>query len=220
MRPQLADASSVVRAIGWLPSRSPRLYGARIRLDAGSGIAALETIIVLVALVLLAVPVGVVIALVWIAGLRRRVAALEQRLAQWQGSGAGPADAQAQAPADAQGRAWERPDEAPAAGTGRASWLTAIFRGTAPPMQRVRTTVGMRRARITRRLVCLPRRCRRHCRRRRLQMRWRAVQSRRRNVPARKRRQRAPSRRNRNRHNRNRPSFRPRPAPSREQPAP
>ncbi|WP_372359829.1 DUF2339 domain-containing protein [Xanthomonas sp. NCPPB 3569] len=72
----------------------------------------------LVALVLLAVPVGVVIALVWIAGLRRRVAALEQRLAQWQGSGAGRADAQAQAPADAQGRAWERPDEAPAAGTG------------------------------------------------------------------------------------------------------
>ncbi len=72
----------------------------------------------LVALVLLAVPVGVVIALVWIAGLRRRVAALEQRLAQWQGSGAGRADAPAQAPADAQGRAWERPDEAPAAGTG------------------------------------------------------------------------------------------------------
>ncbi|WP_025989477.1 DUF2339 domain-containing protein [Xanthomonas phaseoli] len=78
----------------------------------------METIIVLVALVLLAVPVGVVIALVWIAGLRRRVAALEQRLAQWQGSGAGRADAPAQAPADAQGRAWERPDEAPAAGTG------------------------------------------------------------------------------------------------------
>ncbi|RXE05115.1 hypothetical protein DB804_24285, partial [Xanthomonas perforans] len=62
----------------------------------------METIIVLVALVLLAVPVGVVIALVWMAGLRRRVAALEQRLAQWQRSGAGPADAPAQAPADAQ----------------------------------------------------------------------------------------------------------------------
>ncbi|MGQ9449383.1 DUF2339 domain-containing protein [Xanthomonas citri pv. bilvae] len=72
----------------------------------------------LVALVLLAVPVGVVIALVWIAGLRRRVAALEQRLAQWQSSGAGPADAPAQAPADAQGRAWEQPDVASDVGAG------------------------------------------------------------------------------------------------------
>ncbi|WP_445808644.1 DUF2339 domain-containing protein [Xanthomonas citri] len=78
----------------------------------------METIIVLVALVLLAVPVGVVIALVWIAGLRRRVAALEQRLAQWQSSGAGPADAPAQAPADAQGRAWEQPDVASDVGAG------------------------------------------------------------------------------------------------------
>ncbi|WP_134959492.1 DUF2339 domain-containing protein, partial [Xanthomonas citri] len=78
----------------------------------------METIIVLVALVLLAVPVGVVIALVWIAGLRRRVAALEQRLAQWQSSGAGPADAPAQAPTDAQGRAWEQPDVASDVGAG------------------------------------------------------------------------------------------------------
>ncbi|WP_425529603.1 hypothetical protein, partial [Xanthomonas citri] len=72
----------------------------------------------MVALVLLAVPVGVVIALVWIAGLRRRVAALEQRLAQWQSSGAGPADAPAQAPTDAQGRAWEQPDVASDVGAG------------------------------------------------------------------------------------------------------
>ncbi|SUZ28754.1 DUF2339 domain-containing protein [Xanthomonas euroxanthea] len=51
--------------------------------------------IVSVVLLLLAVPVGLVIALVWIAGLRRRVDALEQRLAQWQASGAGGADAAA-----------------------------------------------------------------------------------------------------------------------------
>lgn len=56
---------------------------------------ALETMIVSVVLLLLAVPVGLVIALVWIAGLRRRVDALEQRLAQWQASGAGGADAAA-----------------------------------------------------------------------------------------------------------------------------
>ncbi|TWR12140.1 hypothetical protein FQJ95_25070, partial [Xanthomonas vasicola] len=43
------------------------------------GVGALETIIVLAVLVLLAVPVGVVVALVWIAGLRRRVVVLEQR---------------------------------------------------------------------------------------------------------------------------------------------
>lgn len=96
-----------------LPSRGPRLYGSRIRLDAGSGIAALETMIVLVALVLLAVPVGVVVALVWIAGLRRRVETLEQRLAQWQaGTGEG-ADARTDASVDAQGRAWEQPGAAP-----------------------------------------------------------------------------------------------------------
>ncbi|RYF00042.1 MAG: DUF2339 domain-containing protein, partial [Oxalobacteraceae bacterium] len=62
----------------------------------------------LVVLLLLAVPVGLVIALVWIAGLRRRVGALEQRLAQWQASGAGGADAAAvhrQAPAPV--NAWE-----------------------------------------------------------------------------------------------------------------
>ncbi|RBD06357.1 hypothetical protein BRM79_20160, partial [Xanthomonas oryzae pv. oryzae] len=45
------------------------------------GVGALETIIVLAALVLIAVPVGVVVALVWIARLRRRVSSLEQRLA-------------------------------------------------------------------------------------------------------------------------------------------
>ncbi|CAE1138326.1 DUF2339 domain-containing protein [Xanthomonas euroxanthea] len=55
----------------------------------------METMIVSVVLLLLAVPVGLVIALVWIAGLRRRVDALEQRLAQWQASGAGGADAAA-----------------------------------------------------------------------------------------------------------------------------
>ncbi|MCC8538587.1 DUF2339 domain-containing protein [Xanthomonas axonopodis pv. poinsettiicola] len=50
----------------------------------------MEALIGLVALLLLAVPVGVVIALVWIAALRRRVDVLEQRLAHWQ---AGAADA-------------------------------------------------------------------------------------------------------------------------------
>ncbi|AZR23851.1 DUF2339 domain-containing protein [Xanthomonas vasicola] len=74
----------------------------------------METIIVLAVLVLLAVPVGVVVALVWIAGLRRRVVVLEQRLAQWQTGTAeradAPAQAPAQAPAYAPGRAWERPE--------------------------------------------------------------------------------------------------------------
>nr|WP_208411936.1 DUF2339 domain-containing protein [Xanthomonas euroxanthea] len=55
----------------------------------------METMIVSVVLLLLAAPVGLVIALVWIAGLRRRMDALEQRLAQWQASGAGGADAAA-----------------------------------------------------------------------------------------------------------------------------
>ncbi|WP_431049341.1 DUF2339 domain-containing protein [Xanthomonas oryzae] len=66
----------------------------------------METIIVLAALVLIAVPVGVVVALVWIARLRRRVSSLEQRLAQWQAGTAERADA----PAYAQGRTWERPE--------------------------------------------------------------------------------------------------------------
>lgn len=70
------------------------------------GVGALETIIVLAALVLIAVPVGVVVALVWIARLRRRVSSLEQRLAQWQAGTAERADA----PAYAQGRTWERPE--------------------------------------------------------------------------------------------------------------
>ncbi|WP_349655891.1 DUF2339 domain-containing protein [Xanthomonas sp. 10-10] len=68
----------------------------------------METIIVLVALLLLAVPVGVVIALVWIAGLRRRVDALEQRLAQWQAGIAPAADRPVSAPADAWGQPGDR----------------------------------------------------------------------------------------------------------------
>ncbi len=184
------------------------------------GVAALETIIVLVALVLLAVPVGVVIALVWIAGLRRRVAALEQRLAQWQSSGAERADAPAQAPADAQGRAWERPDEAPDVGAGPGSVADRDLPGYRAS-DAARQDVGWDAPGADHQgLVCLARRCRRHCRCRHLQMRWRAVQSWGRNVPARKRRQRALSRRNRNRHKRNHPSFQPRPAPSRARPAP
>lgn len=66
--------------------------------------------IVTVVLLLLAVPVGLVIALVWIAGLRRRVDALEQRLAQWQASGAAGADAAAvhsSAPTPSPAGAWE-----------------------------------------------------------------------------------------------------------------
>lgn len=51
----------------------------------------------LVLLFLLAVPVGLAIALVWIAVLRRRVDALEQRLVQWQSSGAGARTADAAA---------------------------------------------------------------------------------------------------------------------------
>ncbi|KGU38062.1 hypothetical protein NY97_21540 [Xanthomonas citri pv. fuscans] len=81
----------------------------------------------LVALVLLAVPVAVVIALVWIAGLRRRVAALEQRLAQWQSSGVERADAPAQATADAQGRAWEQPDVASGVGAGPGASVCRIL---------------------------------------------------------------------------------------------
>ncbi|WP_425519208.1 DUF2339 domain-containing protein [Xanthomonas arboricola] len=70
--------------------------------------------IVTVVLLLLAVPVGLVIALVWIAGLRRRVDALEQQLAQWQASGAAGADAAAvhrSAPTPSPAGAWE-PQEA------------------------------------------------------------------------------------------------------------
>ncbi|WP_415916349.1 DUF2339 domain-containing protein [Xanthomonas arboricola] len=70
----------------------------------------METMIVTVVLLLLAVPVGLVIALVWIAGLRRRVDALEQRLAQWQASGAAGADAAAvhsSAPTPSPAGAWE-----------------------------------------------------------------------------------------------------------------
>lgn len=66
--------------------------------------------IVTVVLLLLAVPVGLVIALVWIAGLRRRVDALEQRLAQWQASGAAGVDAAAvhiSAPTPSPAGAWE-----------------------------------------------------------------------------------------------------------------
>ncbi|WP_425445626.1 DUF2339 domain-containing protein [Xanthomonas pisi] len=69
----------------------------------------------LVALLLLAVPVGVVIALVWIAGLRRRVDALEQRLAQWQ-AGNAPADTVAHA-ADA----WGQPGNRSASGMSTSS---------------------------------------------------------------------------------------------------
>ncbi|WP_184620556.1 DUF2339 domain-containing protein [Xanthomonas sp. 3058] len=65
---------------------------------------------VVVALVLLAVPVGLVIALVWVVGLRRRVDALEQRLAQWQAaSDAGIAGTTGRTSAQRQGREWEPP---------------------------------------------------------------------------------------------------------------
>ncbi|MCE4359908.1 DUF2339 domain-containing protein, partial [Xanthomonas hortorum] len=69
----------------------------------------------LVVLFLLALPVGLVIALVWIAGLRRRVDSLEQRLAQWQASGvgAGAADAAAvHTPMPTPFRTWEPQQDA------------------------------------------------------------------------------------------------------------
>ncbi|MBB5863217.1 putative membrane protein [Xanthomonas arboricola] len=70
----------------------------------------METMFVVVALVLLAVPVGLVIALVWVVGLRRRVDALEQRLAQWQAaSDAGIAGTTGRTSAQRQGREWEPP---------------------------------------------------------------------------------------------------------------
>ncbi|MCL1555453.1 DUF2339 domain-containing protein [Xanthomonas nasturtii] len=77
------------------------------------GVAALETMVGLVVLFLLALPVGLVIALVWIARLRRRVDSLEHRLAQWQASGAGAADAAAvHSPTPTPFRAWEPQQDA------------------------------------------------------------------------------------------------------------
>ncbi|CAD0312049.1 hypothetical protein CFBP2044_10950 [Xanthomonas hortorum pv. cynarae] len=90
----------MVRAFGRMPTQ---------------GVAALETMIGLVVLFLLALPVGLVIALVWIAGLRRRVDSLEQRLAQWQASGvgAGAADAAAvHTPMPTPFRTWEPQQDA------------------------------------------------------------------------------------------------------------
>lgn len=60
-----------------------------------------ESIIVMVGLAVLALPVGLVIALVWVGRLQRRVWALEQRVAQWQGVAAPAAAARAGAPAQA-----------------------------------------------------------------------------------------------------------------------
>ncbi|WDJ07039.1 DUF2339 domain-containing protein [Xanthomonas campestris] len=61
----------------------------------------MESIIVMVGLAVLALPVGLVIALVWVGRLQRRVWALEQRVAQWQGVAAPAAAARAGAPAQA-----------------------------------------------------------------------------------------------------------------------
>ncbi len=55
----------------------------------------------MVGLAVLAVPVGLVIALVWVGRLQRRVWELEQRVAQWQGVAAPAAVARAGAPAQA-----------------------------------------------------------------------------------------------------------------------
>ncbi|MCW2002736.1 putative membrane protein [Xanthomonas arboricola] len=55
----------------------------------------------MVGLAVLALPVGLVIALVWVGRLQRRVWALEQRVAQWQGVVAPAAAARAGAPAQA-----------------------------------------------------------------------------------------------------------------------
>lgn len=75
----------------------------------------------LAVLFLLALPVGLVIALVWIAGLRRRVDSLEQRLAQWQASGAAARTADAAAvypptPTQTPVKAWESQQDAADAG--------------------------------------------------------------------------------------------------------
>ncbi|WP_126967684.1 DUF2339 domain-containing protein [Xanthomonas arboricola] len=99
----------------------------------------METMIVTVVLLLLAVPVGLVIALVWIAGLRRRVDALEQRLAQWQASGAAGADAAAvhsSAPTPSPAGAWE-PQEAsdvgmPASGEPELPWAADLQAAPTP----------------------------------------------------------------------------------------
>ncbi|MEA9725368.1 DUF2339 domain-containing protein [Xanthomonas campestris] len=61
----------------------------------------MESIIVMVGLAVLALPVGLVIALVWVGRLQRRVWELEQRVAQWQGVVAPAAAARAGAPAQA-----------------------------------------------------------------------------------------------------------------------
>ncbi|WDJ89067.1 DUF2339 domain-containing protein [Xanthomonas campestris] len=61
----------------------------------------MESIIVMVGLAVLALPVGLVIALVWVGRLQRRVWELEQRVAQWQGVAAPAAAARAGAPAQA-----------------------------------------------------------------------------------------------------------------------
>ncbi|MCC8487646.1 DUF2339 domain-containing protein [Xanthomonas campestris pv. raphani] len=61
----------------------------------------MESIIVMVGLAVLALPVGLVIALVWVGRLQRRVWELEQRVAQWQGVAAPAAAARAGAPAHA-----------------------------------------------------------------------------------------------------------------------
>lgn len=58
-----------------------------------------ESIIVMVGLAVLALPVGLVIALVWVGRLQRRVWELEQRVAQWQGVAAPAAAARASAQA-------------------------------------------------------------------------------------------------------------------------
>lgn len=59
----------------------------------------MESIIVMVGLAVLALPVGLVIALVWVGRLQRRVWELEQRVAQWQGVVAPAAAARASAQA-------------------------------------------------------------------------------------------------------------------------
>ncbi|MBN6152284.1 DUF2339 domain-containing protein [Xanthomonas sp. AmX2] len=79
----------------------------------------METLIVVVVLAVLAVPVLLIVALVSLSGLRRRVAALEQELAQWRDGpvAAAPANAWEAAPlADAEdARAAAGPDDGDAA---------------------------------------------------------------------------------------------------------
>ncbi|KHM93634.1 DUF2339 domain-containing protein [Xanthomonas vesicatoria] len=61
----------------------------------------MESIIVMVGLAVLALPVGLVIALVWVGRLQRRVWELEQRVAQWQGVAVPSAASRAGVPAQA-----------------------------------------------------------------------------------------------------------------------